>query len=74
MLAFDGLKLTRAPKGFPADHPALDLILQRQWGVTSELPAEAATTPKLLDEIVTRFRLAAPLVAFLNTPLKTPPP
>ncbi len=70
MLQFDGLKLTRAPKGFPADHPALDLILQRQWGVTSELPADMATSPKLLEEIVTRFRLAAPLVSLLNAPLK----
>ena len=34
---FDGLKLTRAPKGFPADHPAIDLILQRQWGVSAVL-------------------------------------
>jgi uncharacterized protein (TIGR02453 family) len=70
MKQFDGLKLTRAPKGFPADHPALDLILHRQWGVTSELPVEAATSAKLVEEVVTRFRLAAPLVALLNAPLK----
>ncbi len=66
---FDGLKLSRAPKGFPADHPAIDLILQRQWGVSAVLPAERALDPTLLKEIVTRFRLAAPMVAFLNTPL-----
>ena len=71
MLPLDGLKLTRPPKGFPADHPALDLILQRQWGVTSSLPVEVATSPGLLDQLVTRFRLAAPLVALLNAPLKT---
>jgi uncharacterized protein (TIGR02453 family) len=27
---FDGLKLTRAPRGFPADHPAIDLISCKQ--------------------------------------------
>ncbi len=28
---FDGLKLTRAPKGFSPDDPALDLLVCRQW-------------------------------------------
>ncbi|ADW70768.1 DUF2461 domain-containing protein [Granulicella tundricola] len=66
---FDGLKLTRAPKGFPADHPALDLILQRQWGVSAQLPADLALTPKLTGEIVKRFKAAAPIVDLLNAPL-----
>jgi uncharacterized protein (TIGR02453 family) len=69
MTPFDGLKLTRPPKGFAADDPALDLILQRQWGVSSELPAEVATGPKLVDEIVKRFKVAAPMVELLNAPL-----
>ena len=73
MTEFDGLKLTRAPKGFSPDHPAADLILHRQWGVSATLPAELALAPTLLKEVTTRFRLAAPLVAFLNTPL-TPKP
>ncbi len=71
--AFNGLKLTRAPKGFPADHPAVDLFLQRQWGVSAVLPAEHALEPALLQEVVTRFRLASPIVAFLNTPLERSP-
>jgi uncharacterized protein (TIGR02453 family) len=66
---FDGLRLTRAPKGFPADHPALDLLLCQQWGVAATLPAEAAMQPTLAREIVSRFRLATPLVEFLNAPL-----
>ena len=70
---FDGLKLTRAPKGFAADDPAIDLILHRQWGVASVLPADAALESTLVREIVTRFRLAAPIVAFLNTPLAPKP-
>lgn len=66
---FDGLKLTRAPKGFPAEHPALDLVMCRQWGVSSRLPAEAALEPGLVREVVKRFRVMAPLVDFLNAPL-----
>jgi uncharacterized protein (TIGR02453 family) len=66
MSEFDGRKLTRAPRGFPADSPALDLLVCRQWGVAATLPADFATHPNLLKEIVHRFRLAAPLVHFLN--------
>jgi uncharacterized protein (TIGR02453 family) len=65
----EGHRLTRPPRGFPADSPALDLLLCRQWGVSATLPAELATQPTLLKEITARFRLAAPIVAFLNTPL-----
>ena len=66
---FDGLKMTRGPKGFPTEHPALDLILQRQWGVSSKLPVDVALQPNLRHEIVKRFKLAAPLVSLLNEPL-----
>jgi len=66
---FDGLKMSRGPKGFPAEHPALDLIMQRQWGVSSRVPVEVALKPGLLQEIVKRFKLAAPLVSLLNEPL-----
>jgi uncharacterized protein (TIGR02453 family) len=70
---FDGLRLTRPPKGFPKDHPAIDLIACRQWGVSATLPAEMALQPTLRKEIVSRFRAAAPLIEFLNRPLITQP-
>ncbi len=69
MQPIEGHPLTRAPKGFLPDDPAIDLILCRQWGVTSTLPAEHATRPSLVQEIVDRFRLAAPIVDLLNQPL-----
>jgi uncharacterized protein (TIGR02453 family) len=69
----EGHRLTRPPRGFPASDPAVlaaqDLILPRQWGLSATLPAEAATSPTLLKEITTRFALAAPVIAFLNTPI-----
>lgn len=71
MSEFSGQRLTRPPKGFPKDHPAMDLLLCRQWGVEATLPAEAALKPTLLREIVTRFRAAAPMVELLNRPLMT---
>jgi uncharacterized protein (TIGR02453 family) len=66
---FEGNALTRPPKGFPKDHPALDLIQCRQWGVSTTLPAAATLDPGFAAEIVRHFRLAAPVVDALNTPL-----
>jgi uncharacterized protein (TIGR02453 family) len=65
----DGMPLTRAPKGFPEDHPAIDLLKNRQWGVSVRLPGERATKKTLVKDVVERFRVAAPVIAMLNAPL-----
>ncbi len=65
----DPLKMTRAPKGFPADHPALDLILQRQWGLSATLPTATALGTGLVKALTDHMKAATPLVDFLNTPL-----
>jgi uncharacterized protein (TIGR02453 family) len=69
MEEFDGHKLTRPPRGFPADSPAMDLLLCRQWGMAATLPAETAIRPGLLKEITSRFALAAPVIDLLNRPI-----
>ncbi len=69
---FEGNRLTRPPRGFSADSPALDLILCRQWGVSATLPAESATRPTLLRDITSRFALAAPIVHLLNRAISLP--
>ena len=66
---FEGNALTRPPKGFPKEHPALDLIQCRQWGLSATLPAEAALEPGLAATLIRHFKLAAPVVAALNTPI-----
>jgi uncharacterized protein (TIGR02453 family) len=67
-LDLDRSALTRPPKGFSADHPGIDLIKQQQWGVLARLSGETALGEGLVNEIVSRFRLAAPIVDFLNRP------
>ena len=47
----------------------MDLILCRQWGLAATLPPETALSHTFVREIVQRFRLVAPLVEALNTPL-----
>jgi uncharacterized protein (TIGR02453 family) len=66
---FEGNALTRPPKGFPCDHPALDLIRCRQWGLATTLPAAEALGPGFAAKIIRHFKLAAPLVDALNTPI-----
>jgi uncharacterized protein (TIGR02453 family) len=64
-----GTTLQRVPKGFAAEHPAVDLIKMKQWYWWVELDAKLATSPKLKAEVVKRFRAMAPMVEFLNRPL-----
>ena len=66
---FDGNALIRPPKGFPKEHPAMDLIRCRQWGLSAMLPASAALDPGFAATLIRHFRLAAPVVDALNTPI-----
>ena len=69
---FEGNALTRPPAGFGADHPALDLLRCRQWGLSCTLPVEVALKAGFSAEIERRFRLAAPMVAALNGAILAP--
>jgi len=64
-----GEKLSRPPKGFPCEHPAMDWIKFKAWYYWKELPAELMTSPQILKDLVTRFKLMQPVIAFLNEPL-----
>ena len=64
-----GDALSRAPKGFDPEHPACDLIRMKSWLYWVELDAKLAESPKLLGEIMKRFRVAAPVVEMLNAGL-----
>jgi uncharacterized protein (TIGR02453 family) len=68
---FEGNALTRPPKGFPCEHPAIDLIRCRQWGLSTSLPASEALKPGFAATLIRHFRLAAPVVDALNTPIAT---
>ncbi|HEX5283038.1 MAG TPA: DUF2461 domain-containing protein [Bryocella sp.] len=66
MEPIDPEALSRMPKGFPACHPADELLRARNWGVRCSLPPSLALQPALAREIIARFRLMAPLVHTLN--------
>jgi uncharacterized protein (TIGR02453 family) len=66
---FEGEALTRPPKGFPPEHPAMDLIKCKQWGLSTTLPAETALDANFAQTVIRHFKLLAPLVDALNTPI-----
>lgn len=66
----DGDRLTKPPKGFVADHPAIEYLKLKSFTVSEEFPDKAVTSvdyPKLLTE---SFKAAYPLIAFLRNALK----
>lgn len=69
----DGDPLVRAPRGFAADHPAVDLLRNRRWALTAHLPGVTSESPDFLETVVERFRAIAPLVDFVNVPLAAAP-
>lgn len=69
MTLHDPAALSRPPKGFPADHPAIEWIKWRQWGVTATLPVDLVLQSTAAAAIGAYFKLAQPLVDFLNEPL-----
>lgn len=66
---FEGEALTRPPKGFPSEHPAMDLIKMKQWGLSATLPAETSLEANFAATLIKHFKLLAPMVDALNTPI-----
>jgi uncharacterized protein (TIGR02453 family) len=66
----DGERLQRVPRGFPKDHEAAEFLKFRQFLAGRDLPAAFATSPKFYSTLLGVFRQIAPLIAYLNEPLK----
>lgn len=69
--SLQGDSLSRPPKGFSADDPAIEWIKKKQWYYYhTGLDLGLAVTPKLLPEIVKRLKAMSPMVEFLNRALQ----
>ena len=64
-----GEQLSRVPRGFSADHLAVDYLKYKQFLGGRNFPAEVATTPRFYKLILETFRALLPLVRFLNEPI-----
>lgn len=61
-----GETLTRVPRGFPAEHPAADLLRHKQFLASKEFPAEFAYDPAFYPQMVMFFRAITPMLRFFN--------
>ena len=64
-----GDRLTRVPRGFAADHPAVEFLKHRQFLASREFPTELATNTDFYPTLLSTFTAIVPLVRFLNEPL-----
>jgi uncharacterized protein (TIGR02453 family) len=64
-----GETFKRVPGGYPADHPAADLLRHKQAYFEARLPVEAAVRADLPETLSERFRLLVPFVTFLDEAL-----
>jgi uncharacterized protein (TIGR02453 family) len=66
----DGARLSRVPRGYLKDHPAAHYLQFKQFLAGREFEASFAASRTFYPELLRTFRAAAPLVRFLNTPLR----
>jgi uncharacterized protein (DUF2461 family) len=66
-----GSGLSRVPKGFEAGHPGAAMLKKKDWIFFVMLGPELAGSPKLLPEILSRFEVVAPVIEYLNAPLRS---
>lgn len=64
-----GDKLSRPPKGWTAEHPAVEFLKFKDLLLETTLPPETAAAGNVYREVATRFKAMAPFVEFLNVPL-----
>ena len=62
-----GAKLTRPPKGYEADNPAIELLKFKQLYVERSFDDELVLSPYLVPEILKSYKSALPFFIFFDT-------
>ena len=70
--ALGGEALTRAPRGYPADHPLLDDLRRKDFIAVKDLEPDAALSSGFPRRVTTAFAAAEPFMRFLCAALKVP--
>jgi uncharacterized protein (TIGR02453 family) len=66
----EGMALSREPKGYEKDNPAIEYIKLKSFVATTDLSDDDLTGNNLVKKIVTAFETLQPLVVFLNRSLE----
>jgi uncharacterized protein (TIGR02453 family) len=62
----DGEKLKKAPKGYPSDHPEIELLKLKSYLVFNEIKDDFVLSTDLYRHTVSAFKTMKPLNDFLN--------
>jgi len=62
----DGEKLKKAPKGYPSDHPDVELLKYKSYLVMNEAADKEAINDKFFDHVIAVCRAMKPFNDFLN--------
>lgn len=62
----DGERLSRPPKGFDANHPAIEFLKLKSFTVSENFTEKDAVAPDYPKKLASSFETAAPLVEFLR--------
>ena len=66
----DGDKLTKPPKGFPADHEAVEYLKMKSFTVSEEFGPKDVVSNEYPGMLAESFKAAYPLIVFLRDALK----
>ena len=66
----DGDRLSRPPKGFPADHPAIEYLKLKSFTVSEPFTARDVTSTDYPKKLTDSFKAAYPLIGFLRQALR----
>jgi uncharacterized protein (TIGR02453 family) len=62
----DGEKLKTAPKGYPSDHPQIDLLKLKSYLVVNDVPDKMVLSEAFFKHVIDVFKAMKPLNDFLN--------
>lgn len=66
----EGMVLSREPKGYEKDNPAIEYIKLKSWVATAPVSDQLLTSDKLIKEITNAFETLHPMITFLNRSLE----
>ncbi len=61
-----GEQLKTSPRGYPADHPRIDLLRYKSMALSRSYGFESLDTPDLLDRVRDDWRLLRPMVEWVQ--------
>jgi uncharacterized protein (TIGR02453 family) len=66
-----GQQLKTAPKGYPKDHPAIDLLRYKSFVVSKHFTDDEVGTPGFADEVLKYFNATRPFFDYMSEVLTT---